>query len=284
MTSRSLFRLRTRHNRGDGLERLVAGLLAGMDHGSSAEQTSALKGLLQGLDPRVKLLGLLALIIATVSASTLSVIYGLLALSILLAVASRVPLRGALVRVWLGVLLFTGLMALPALVLVAGTPLLSLPVVGWVVTQQGLQSFGYVVGRGLACASLAMLLVLTTPWPLVLKALRACGSPAVFIAILNMCHRYLFLLLHSAQELLLANRSRLPVRPGQAQTWRLAITSLSALLERSLALSQEVHLAMIARGYRGQDLILQELSLTRRDGVMGLFFMLAAGLAFWFGR
>ncbi|CAM5202900.1 Nickel transport protein NikQ [Castellaniella defragrans] len=266
------------------LERLITGVLAGMEYARQAEYATERPGLLQAIDPRVKFVGLFILIVAAASTPALPVIWGLLALGILLAAASGISFSRTLRAVWLGVLLFTGLLALPALFLVPGDPIWRIPSTNWVISHQGLQSVAYVVGRGLASVSLTTLLIATTPWPHTLKALRCLGVPVAFIAILNMCYRYLFLLLASAQEMFMARRSRLLAPPNRAQTRRMAVSHLAVLLERSLFLSEEVHLAMIARGYCGQDMTLHEFALTRRDWVAIAAFALVAVVAFGYGR
>jgi len=91
------------------LERISSGLFATLEHASHADDVAAKKGLLQPLDPRVKLLGLLALIVAAVFSRSLVVLYGLFMLAMLLALFSAIPLRSAMLRVWLSVLLFPAL-------------------------------------------------------------------------------------------------------------------------------------------------------------------------------
>src|ERR1700694_4238920 len=66
-----------------------------------SEECARQRGLLQALDPRVKLVGLLALVVAAALSRRLAVIGGLFALGIVLAVASRLSLWGLAKRVWL---------------------------------------------------------------------------------------------------------------------------------------------------------------------------------------
>lgn len=259
------------------LERMAFDTVQSMEQALQAETTAERRGLLQGIDARVKLLGLASLIAATVITHALGAVYGLLGVSILLALASHLSIRKTLLRVWLAVLFFSGLLAFPAIFLVPGDLLYRLPLTGWTITEQGLRSFGYLLGRALTSASLAILLVVTTPWPDILKALRAFGIPAIFVAILNMCYRYIFLLADGALEMFMARRSRLLVVRDRALARRLAISSLSVLLGRCLHMSQEVHLAMVARGYRGKDLTLHEFSARPGDyAALAAFLGLAA--------
>ena len=66
-------------------QRLAQGLQCAMDQAQAAESLAAGDGLLQGLDPRVKLVGALALIFSTVLTPSLGVVAVLFALALLLA-------------------------------------------------------------------------------------------------------------------------------------------------------------------------------------------------------
>lgn len=230
-------------------------------------------GLLQQLDPRAKLVALLALIVTATLLRSLAGLFVLFLLAPVLALLSRIPLARLARQVWLGVLGFTGVIALPSLFLVPGPPLFHLPLLPWAVTLPGLRSAAFLVGRAETAASFALLLILSTPWPHVLKALRALGVPVVAVAILGMTHRYIFVLLQSAAQMLEARRSRVIAPMGAAGRRRLAASAAGGLFARSLQLAGEVHLAMISRGYRGEVRLLDDFRLRPRDGaalVVGL--------------
>ena len=275
---------RRRHHRGALIERITADLLEAMEHARSADRLAAAPGLLQGLDPRVKLIGLLLLIGSTVSSHRLWVVAVLWLLAVALAMASRVPLRRIMLRVGLSVLLFTGVLAIPAVFLVPGEPLYRLPWLDWPITVQGLTSAGFLVGRALTCASFAALLIVCTPWPQVLKALRVFRVPVVFIVILGMTYRYIFLFLRATQDLFEARRSRLLARLTGRDARRIAIANAGVLLSKSVDLSSEVYLAMLSRGYRGTDHTLHDFSMSVRDWAALAVFSAVAAAAFWVGR
>ncbi|NDL63991.1 cobalt ECF transporter T component CbiQ [Acerihabitans arboris] len=245
--------------------RLLAGLQAAMAHADDAQLTADRPGWLQRLDPRVKLIGLGALIFTAVAVHSLAALAGLLLSAVIMARLSAISLSRLLRQVWLGVLLFTGMLALPALFMVPGAPLLTLPFPPLTVTCQGLRSAALLVGRAETSATLTLLLVLTTSWPRLLKALRSLRVPRMAVMILGMTHRYIFVLLGSAMALFDARSSRMvgPLPPGERR--RLAVNAAGSLLERSLYLSQEVHLAMLSRGFRGEIRLMDDLRLQKRD-------------------
>jgi cobalt/nickel transport system permease protein len=256
--------------------RLLSGLLHTMQHAHDAERMAAQAGWLQGLDARVKLGGLLLLIITAVAVHSLSALVLLLASGCVMARFSAISLRRMAVQAWLGVVLFTGTIALPALFLVPGQPLLTLWNGGPVLTAQGLRSACFLIARAETSASFALLAILSTPWPHLLKALRCFRVPLVMVAILGMTHRYVFVLLTAATQLFEARASRLmgPVSPRERR--RQVASGAGVLLERSLHLAQEVHLAMLARGYRGEVRIMQDFQLGRQDAPAILLFLFLA--------
>jgi cobalt/nickel transport system permease protein len=245
--------------------KLTHSLVQTLQHALDAEVISARDGFLQRLDPRIKLLGLLALIVSTVLAKTLLALGALFVLAVGLALGSQIGLARLAKQLWLGVLLFTGVIALPALVLVPGTPLAQLPGLPWPVTLQGLRSAAFLIGRAETSATFALLLILSTPWPHVLKAMRSLGVPVVLVAVLGMTHRYIFVLLTTATQMFEARRSRLVAPVGGAAQRRLVAAAAGVLLGKSFELSAEVHQAMISRGYRGEIHLLDQFHTHRRD-------------------
>ncbi len=264
---------------GNFLDRLAGGLSHAIDHALDAEDVSRRDGLLQRLDPRVKVVGLLALILVAVWLKSLLVLGGLFLVAVALALASHVALSRLARQVWLGVFAFTGLIALPAIFLVPGEILLRLPLLDWPVTLQGVRSAAFLLGRSETAATFALLLILCTPWPHVLKALRIFRVPVVLVVILGMTHRYIFIFLETAGQMFEARRSRMVGGLAARERRRIATASAGVLLGKALALSTDVHLAMIARGYRGEVHLLDDLRMRWTDWMALVCFAATAGLA-----
>jgi cobalt/nickel transport system permease protein len=247
------------------VERQIGSLHAVMDHALSSERLAQVPGLLQRCDPRVRIVVMLVLVGLTVSAHSLGGLALLFLLAAALALASRVTLAVLARGIWLNVLMFTGVLALPALFLVPGEAVLRLPGPGWTVTRSGLESAGFLVGRAAAAATFAALPVLVTPWPHLLKALRALRLPAVLVALLAMTYRYVFVLLQTALDMFEARRSRQVGRLTGAELRRMRVADAGVLLSKSVQLADEVFLAMQSRGYRGEQHALLEFRLSAAD-------------------
>jgi cobalt ECF transporter T component CbiQ len=266
------------------VERTVDGLLEAMERAVTAEAGGSGSGWMQRLDPRVKLAGLVAFVAAVALSRRLDVVAALLAAGVILAAASRVPTRTMISSVSLAAAAFSLALAVPAVFLTPGRTVAVVPVLGWNVTAQGLTSAAFLVLRAAAASTFGFLLVFTTRWPHVLKAMRAFRVPVVFVAVLAMTYRYILLLLESAHDMFVARRSRMVGRPTAADRRRAVTASAGVLLAKSLALSNEVFLAMQARGFRGEVYLLDEFAMARADWLALAVAGAVTTLAVWAGR
>ena len=107
------------------------------------------------------------------------------------------------------------------------------------------------VARVGVSVSLAVLLVLTTPWADLLKSLQAMRVPQVFVLVLAMTYRYIFLFLHTANGMFEARKSRVVARTSGGEQRRWIAGSMGNLLNRSVKMSNDVYAAMVARGFTG---------------------------------
>ena len=266
------------------VENTIDGLHAALDRAMYADTLATRRGLLQNVDPRVKLAGLLALILATALSSKLPVIAAIFAFTVCLALLSRLSIPRLMAPAWLGALTFTGVLALPAIVLTPGAIVYRVPVLHWGITAQGLTSAGFLVLRAGTSATLALLLVFTTSWNHVLKALRVFRVPVVFVVALGMTFRYILLLLETAHQMFESRKSRSVGHMDGARQRSVAVSSAAVLLSKSFQLSGEVFLAMQARGFRGEVYVLDEFRMRRLDWATLALLLFIAGEAVWMGR
>jgi cobalt/nickel transport system permease protein len=238
------------------------------------------RGLLQGIDPRVKLISAVSLIILAGITRSISVLLGLWAITILLMFCSGLPVFTLQKRIWGLLPLFSLLVALPGMfnLITDGSPWLVLhqfkqPVV-WLgihlpdsifITKQGLLAGIFLFLRVGISVSLGVLLTITTPINKLLKSLRIIGVPVLFVMIIEMSYRYLSMLLNISIEMFEARHVRTvgKISPG---TQRVQLgSSIAALFARSMAVSEEVYQAMTARCYTGEAVIADNMKLGRFD-------------------
>lgn len=265
------------------VERALTAINDVLEQSVFAEQIARQNGLLQSLDARLKVAALLLLLLAVSLSRSLAVIAALYAGALALALFSSVPLGFFIRRVWLLIPFFTGVIALPALFLTPGPALARLPL-GLVITHTGLTSALFLLLRVGTSVSLGVLLVLTTPWNSVLKALGMLRIPGVLILTLGMSYRYIHLLLHLSNDMFLSRKSRTLRRASREEQRRLAAATSGALLGKSLQISSEVYLAMESRGYREYPRTLDTFRFQWKDYASGLVVVLVTAAAIWLGR
>jgi cobalt/nickel transport system permease protein len=274
---------RPRRGRPGVIEKTLADLANTLEQSLFAEAIARRPGLLQSLDPRAKVVSTLALLIAVGLSRSLIVLLGLYGVALVLAWRSALPIGFFVKRVWLFMPFFTGLIALPALFITPGPVWLSLPL-GLAITRPGALTASFLLLRVSTSVSLGVLLMLTTPWPTLLKALSVLWVPEGFILILGMTYRYIYLLLRLAEDMFLSRRSRVVGRLSSADERRVLAASAGTLLNKSLYLSGEVYLAMQSRGYRGQARTLDTFRMRAQDWAASAAILVVAAAAIWLGR
>jgi cobalt ECF transporter T component CbiQ len=248
-----------------------------------AERTARGPGLLQQLDPRLKILSALLVLLAVGLSRSLFVILVLYFLVLVLAIFSRIPLAFFVKRVWLFIPFFTGLVALPALFITPGAVLVHLPL-GLVITGTGLATALFLLLRVGTSVSVAVLLVLTTPWNSVLKALGVLHVPAVIILILGMTFRYIHLLLHLTNDMFLSRKSRLLRRMSRSEERQLIAATSGTLLNKSLQVSSDVYLSMQSRGFRNYPRTMDTFKMRTIDWLSGALVAITVAAAIWLGK
>jgi cobalt/nickel transport system permease protein len=244
------------------------------------------------LDPRVKVVAVFLFIVSNVLLPD-GAWLGFAAAWLLLLAATL------LARLSPGVVLKRSLLALP-FVLAAVTVVFTLPgrplwhfqLGPWLLapTDAGLLRFGTIAVRSWLSLQMAVLLVMVTPFPDIMHALRHLRLPALLVAVISFTYRYLFVLADEAVRLLRAREARsarIPGRrPGGSLLWRARIAGNMAgqLFLRSYERSERVYQAMVARGYKGHFLTLNPHQIRSGDWLVLLLAMQWLLLAQLLGR
>lgn len=215
------------------IERSLESALLFFKEAAFSEDRARSKGLLQSTDPRVKIVLLTALVIVACLVHTITAISLLYAVSLLLAVASGIPLFSFIARVWFFIPLFTAVIAIPAAFI------------------QGLLPACIFTLRVATCVSFVVLITMTTTHNRLFGSLRALGIPAIFVQILDMTYRYIALFVQAFEEMHRALKARLvrSMAPASGRSW--IASRIGYLFRRSVRMSEDVYMAMIARGYTG---------------------------------
>ena len=212
-------------------------------------------------DPRAKMIALLVFLIVLATAQRSLPVLSLALLFLLLGALrwARLPLLGALARACI-VLPFTVVFAAAAWI--SGDPARGLSLL--------LKSY---------LSALAVLLVVsTTALPVLLRGLEMTGAPRFLLMVAQFLYRYLFVISEEAQHMAKSAASRgASVRGlvGNGARFRAAAGALAVLFARSYGRAEQIHRAMLARGFGGHFHPLFELRFQARDAVFALLGSLA---------
>jgi cobalt/nickel transport system permease protein len=233
-----------------------------------SERYATFEGFLQRIDPKVKFISFMALIVATIFVHSVYIILLFLSAALILAALSRIPLRFYIPRVLIFIPLFTGIIALPYLFNVfqpyEGTPLVVLhdfqrvidlpllrPFSRIEITREGVFWASTFLARVTTTVSFAILLMLTTRWSDLVNTLNRLRFPKMFVLILGMTYRYIFLLLDTIAKMLFSRKSRAVGKESSVSSWKLNAGIIGALFLKSYDMSEDIYLAMISRGFNG---------------------------------
>jgi len=242
------------------------------------------EGWLQRVEPRVKVLGGSMLLLTVAVAPSLPSLIMVHMVLLITARLSDIGWVAYLKRVWLPALVFAGLVVLPGIINWV-TPGEAVVIIyknmAWHVgsfglptelsiTRQGMVAAGFVLLRASASLGLVVLLVKTTRWPVLTKALGSIGLPVVFVMVLDLTYRYLFLFLLLLSEYLLGRKSRLVGKEKASGGVVWIASALAGFFRMLWQYSQEINVAMVARGFTGDN----HQTLSARPAVRDAWFLL----------
>jgi cobalt/nickel transport system permease protein len=227
-------------------------------------------GLVHHLDPRVKLLYALGIILTVVSLPQGAwpafglVLAGLTLLSVVSGLGLFYAMRGAFIAIPFV------LAAIPIPFITPGPSIWVIPGLGWTVTATGVIRFATILLRTWLAVQAGVLLSATTSIPQLLWGLQSLGIPGVLVAVIGFMVRYIFVLGDEVLRMLRARASRSPHLPGQRPPgllWqgRMAGMMVGSFFLRSLERSERVYAAMASRGYRGKIQLLERPVMVARD-------------------
>lgn len=272
------------HGKKGFVGKTIDGIFAFLEEAFVSESNSRRRGLLQSLDPRAKLISILAVIFATSLIGNLRVLIFIYVLTLIFAYLSKIEVGFFIKRVWLFIPVFAGIIALPMIfnIFLPGDPLYQVAYLGpgahlgplmlpesIFITRQGLNAAVIFTMRVATCVSAVVLLFITTPQQILFKSLRTVGVPKLYVLTLEMAYRYIFLLMDLVRELYVAKKARTIRARGMFDEQKWVAGRMGYTLIRSLDMSEKVHMAMMSRGFNGDIHIMQEFKMQNRDYIAG---------------
>ena len=210
------------------------------------DETASLPHLMQRLDPRVKLL---SIVLFAVTTSFLHSIEALLAVALattILASACGVGAASFARKVWASAGFFALLIALPAATswISPGAAVVRLGPIS--LTAPGLVVATRLVVRVVAGAGIGLLVVWTTRWTDVLRALTTMHVPDIVVATLAMTQKQIMSLLRTVENIHLARESRMLTVGTTRDNRQWVIERMAFVANKSMKTADDVYDAMLS--------------------------------------
>lgn len=236
--------------------------------------------LLTRLDPRVKLISTLAILVMVISCKGVAFPLLLAALSLGLCLHMGVRLKALLAR--FAEPLFIAVMVIILKLFCSGSvPLFSVHFLGSEVIghRDGLLEGLFIASRIGGAVSITALLVFSTTFTELMAALAWLKAPAGFIEVALFAWRYLFAMFDDAQVVYSAQKNRLGYA-GLLRGMRSFGTLAGALVIKAFDNSQTVTCAMVQRGYDGTMPLLRHRPLRMTEIACSIGFLIVM-MVFW---
>jgi cobalt/nickel transport system permease protein len=213
-----------------------------------SEEYAYKDGFLQGVDQKLKLLGIILLIVLATATQNVYFLLSLFFFSLSLALLSKVSLRMYLPR--LGFIpLFAFIIVLPWVFLMPGQPVFTF--IGLEATMPGIVYVLTFTLRVVACVSCLSLLLFTTRVSDMLTTLKSLKIPEPLVDMFGLVYRYLFSFLSELERMFLGRECRVVSDQGLLKNWRDGGKVVGNFLSRTFSRGENVYKAMKARGYDG---------------------------------
>ncbi len=254
------------------------------------------KGFLHELDTRIKVVFWLFFIVIISLKKNILPEAGIFFTIFVLSLLSRVNLVNFYRKIFLLGFIFGFLIAFPSALNVITHGKVIMPVVTlskaydfWVYhipevigfTGEGVSVVAMLTLRVLNSLSISFLILYTTPFPEIVKALKVLKVPDTFLIIISLAYKYIFIFARIVADMYLAKKSRLvgAVNRKEARNW--VAGRIAFLFKKTQLKCDEVFKAMIGRGFSGEIKLYRYQRIKGRDWIVGFFLFLAGLLFLW---
>jgi len=148
-------------------------------------------------------------------------------------------------------------------------------------TREGLYGVVILTLRVMNSISLTFLILYTTPFPQIIRALKVFKVPDSLLITLFLSYKYLFIFTKSVEEIHLAKKSRLlrEIPSHGARRW--IAERIAFLVRRTRGKAEEVFKAMVSRGFSDSIQLPETEKLKSRDWITGVCLLLIGCVLLW---
>jgi cobalt ECF transporter T component CbiQ len=259
-------------------------------------ETASTKGFFQNLDARIKVLFLLFFILIISLKKEIKPEILVAAFVFILTLIARLGVFRFYKRVFFWAFLFGFLVALPSAfnVITRGEVILPLfhlsrayrfwvykvpEVVG--ITREGLNGVIMLTLRMLNSLSISFLVLYTTPFPEIIKALKVLRVPDSFLMVVTLSYKYIFIFAKTVEDMHLAKKSRLARQVDNTEARRWIAGRIAFIFKKTRLRCEEIFKAMLSKGFSEDIKFYEPRKLNSRDWAAGGILFLLGVLFLW---
>lgn len=116
-------------------------------------------------------------------------------------------------------------------------------------TKEGMYGVGLLTLRVVNSLSISFLVLYTTPFPEIIKALKILKVPDVFLMIITLSYKYLFLFAKTVGDMHVAKKSRMVRRVSNAQAREWIAGRIAFIFRKTRLECEDIFNAMLSRGF-----------------------------------
>lgn len=256
-------------------------------------ETAGKSGLFQRLDPRVKIVFMLFFVILVSMLRSIGVELVISFFLMILIALSRLDMLHLYRRI-IGFAFFFGfLIAVPSAFNIITSGEIVVPVATlsrsyhwWIytipaeigMTREGLFGVAMLTLRVMNSVSITLLVIYTTPFFEIIRALKVFRVPDTFLMIIILTYKYIFIFSKTVEDMYRAMKARLAGPVDGATIRGILAGRIFFLFKKSQMQYEETYRAMLCRGFSGDVMLVSSRKLTVRDAAAGALFALAGML------
>jgi len=117
------------------------------------------------------------------------------------------------------------------------------------ITREGITGVSLLTLRVVNSLSISFLVLSTTSFPDIIKALKVLRVPDSFLMIITLCYKYIFIFAKTVEDMHLAKKSRMAVQADNAEARRWIAGRLGFVFKKTRLRCEEIFKAMLGRGF-----------------------------------
>jgi cobalt/nickel transport system permease protein len=148
-------------------------------------------------------------------------------------------------------------------------------------TMEGFSVVALLTLRVLNSLSVSFLILYTTPFTEIIKALKVFKIPDAFLMIISLTYKYIFIFARVVADMHLAKKSRLvgAVNREEAREW--IAGRIAFIFKKTQLKCDDVFKAMTGRGFSGDIKLYRYRKITGRDWIVGFFLFSLGSIILW---